>query len=187
VSLRFKIVIALVVLATCATVAVGASSYVSTRHELNQIVDQSLEDAASNPALLRVFGGPGRGGFQPGRGFGNDGDDGPPPRSFDAIVAQVISTDGTVLRSPNSGELPVDAADKAVADGTFKGSSQPRDVTIDGEAYRMLTIPIQGVGAVQIARSARETERALHVIRTRTLLSVALVVAAAAEIGRAHV
>jgi hypothetical protein len=104
VSLRFKIVIALVLLATCATVAVGASSYVSTRHELDEVVDQSLRDAASNPAgLLRIFGrGPG---FQPGRGFGNDGDDtGPPPRSFDAVLAQFISPDGTIVRSPQSGE-----------------------------------------------------------------------------------
>jgi len=182
-SLRLKIVLALVLLATCATAAVGASSYVSTRHELNEVVDQSLQDAASNPALLRVFGrGPGPG-FQPGRGFGNDGDDGPAPRSFDAVLAQFISSDGTIVRSPQSGELPVDDADKAVADGTFTGTSKPRDVTIDGEAYRMLTIPIQGVGAVQIARSARETERALAVIRVRTLFSVALVVAAAAIAG----
>jgi two-component system sensor histidine kinase MprB len=99
------------------------------------------------------------------------------------VLAQFIATDGTVVRSPQSGELPVDDADKAVADGTFTGTSKPRDVTIDGEAYRMLTIPIQGVGAVQIARSARETERALGVIRTRTLFSVALVVAAAAIAG----
>ena len=47
----------------------------------------------------------------------------------------------------------------------------------------MLTVPVEGVGAVQIARSARETERALDVIRTRTWLSVALVVAAAAIAG----
>ena len=182
-SLRLKIVLALVLLATCATAAVGASSYVSTRHELNEVVDQSLQDAASNPSLMRVFGrGPGPG-FQPGRGFGNDGDDGPAPRSFDAVLAQFISSDGTIVRSPQSGELPVDDADKAVADGTFTGTSKPRDVTIDGEAYRMLTIPIQGVGAVQIARSARETERALAVIRVRTLFSVALVVAAAAIAG----
>ena len=66
---------------------------------------------------------------------------------------------------------------------SFTDPSTPRDVTIDGEAYRMLTVPVEGVGAVQIARSARETERALDVIRTRTWLSVALVIAAAAIAG----
>jgi len=185
VSLRLKIVIALVLLATCATVAVGVSSYVSTRHELNEVVDQSLRDAASNPALLRVFGRGSGPGFQPGRGFDNpdDGDGGLPPRSFDAVLAQFISSDGTVVRSPQSGELPVDDADRAVAGGTSTGTSKPRDVTIDGEAYRMLTVPIEGVGAVQIARSARETENALDVIRKRTLLAAALVVAAAGIAG----
>ena len=39
-SLRLKIVLALVLLASCATAAVGVSSYVSTRHELNQVVDR---------------------------------------------------------------------------------------------------------------------------------------------------
>jgi two-component system sensor histidine kinase MprB len=55
-------------------------------------------------------------------------------------------------------------------------------VTIDGEAFRMLTVPVSG-GAIQIARSARETERALAVIRNRTLLSVAFVILGAALIG----
>jgi len=188
-SLRLKIVLALMLLATCATAAVGVSSYVSTRHELNEVIDRSLRDAASNPALLRVLGRPGPG-VVPGRGLGGgggeagDADDATvPPRAFDAVIAQFIATDGTILRSPQSGKLPVDAADKAVADGTFNGTSQPRDVTIEGDAYRMLTIPVPGFGAVQIARSASETQHALAVIRYRTLYSVALVVAAAAIAG----
>jgi two-component system, OmpR family, sensor histidine kinase MprB len=184
VSLRLKIVAALVLLATCATAAVGVSSYVSTRHELNEVVDRSLLDAAANPRqLVRYFGrGPGRG---PGP-FGTDIDDdaiGGPPRVFDAVLAQFIQTDGTIALSPQSGELPVDAADRAVADGSATGAYEPRDVNIEGEPYRMLTIPVEGVGAVQIARSARDTERALAVIRQRTLLSVALVIIAAAIAG----
>jgi two-component system sensor histidine kinase MprB len=177
VSLRLKIVLALVLLATCATAAVGFSSYVSTRHELNEAVDTSLRDAASN---LQFLGrGPGL-----GPGFGSDGDGrGSPPRVFDAVLAQIITADGTILRSPQSGVLPVDAADLAVANGADTSPSSPRDVTVAGEAFRMLTVPVDGGGAVQIARSARETERALSVIRERTLLSVALVIAAAAIAG----
>ncbi len=189
-SLRLKIVAALVLLATCATAAVGVSSYISTRKELNEVIDRSLQDAAANPALvLRFFGRDRVPGFGPGRGgsgFDNDGDadggPGAPPRIFDSVLAQIIDADGAILRSPQSGELPVDDSDRAVASGAFTGTSQPRDVTIDGEAYRMLTVGLDG-GAVQIARSARETERALDVIRTRTLLSVALVIGAAAIAG----
>ena len=189
-SLRLKIVLALVLLATCATAAVGVSSYVSTRHELNEVVDRSLTDAAANPtSLLRFFGrggagpgfGPGPGGFDPDAD--GDGVTNVPPRVFDAVLAQIIRPDGTILRSPASGDLPVDDADKTVASGTFTGIDRPRDVTIDGEAFRMLTVPVQGGGAVQIARSARETERALAVIRTRTLFSVALVIFGAVIAG----
>jgi two-component system, OmpR family, sensor histidine kinase MprB len=189
VSLRLKIVAALVLLATCATAAVGVSSYVSTRHELNEVVDRSLLDAAADPRqLVRYFGrGPGRG---PGPYLTDVDDVGPggaPPRVFDAVLAQFIKTDGTILLSPQSGELPVDASDRAVADGSATGTYEPRDVTIEGEPYRMLTIPVatpvQGVGAVQIARSARDTERALAVIRQRTLLSVSLVIIGAVILG----
>ena len=185
-SLRLKIVAALVLLAACATAAVGISSYVSTRHELNQVVDRSLTTAAANPIQLRrVFGnGPGIG---PGQGLDTDGDnaadEGAPPRAFDAVLAQIIAADGTVQFSPRSGQLPVDDADIAVANGTYTGLTEPRDVTIDGEAFRMLTVPVPDGGAIQIARSARETERALSVIRNRTLLSVGFVIIGAAMIG----
>lgn len=185
-SLRLKIVFALVLLASFATAAVGFSSYVSTRHELNQVVDRSLVDAAARVDQLLQFVGRGRGpGFRPGPTLDADGDAaiGPPPRVFDGVLAQVIDSESTILQSPQSGQLPIDAADRAVADGSSTGIGTPRDVTIDGEAYRMLTISIPGGGAVQIARSARETERALAVIRNRTLLSVALVTIGAALIG----
>jgi two-component system, OmpR family, sensor histidine kinase MprB len=182
VSLRLKIVAALVLLAACATAAVGFSSYVSTQHELNEAVDSSLRDAAAN---IRFYAR-GPGGLAPGRGFATDANGGgaaAPPRVFDAVLTQLVAADGTIQRSPQSGELPVDAADLAVANGTSTGATSPRDVTIEGEAFRMLTVPVEGGGAVQIARSARETERALAVIRERTLLSVALVIAGAAIAG----
>ena len=185
-SLRLKIVAALVLLAACATAAVGVSSYVSTRHELNEVVDRSLQDAAANKQLLPFFGrgpgfGPARGGFDPD----TDGDGIPnvaPPRVFDSVLAQIIAADGTIVRSPQSGVLPVDASDRAVASGSSTGLTVPRDVTVEGEAFRMLTIPVDG-GAVQIARSSRETQRALAVIRERTLLSVAFVIIGAAFLG----
>lgn len=185
-SLRLKIVVALVLLATCATAAVGFSSYVSTRHELNEVIDRSLSDAAARAnQLLRGPLGRGRGplpGFRPVPGIDPDADGDGSVRVFDVVLYQIIASDGTIALSPISGALPVDDSDRAVASGAFVGISEPRDVTIDGQASRMLTVAVNG-GAVQIARSARETERALAVIRTRTLLSVALVIVAAAFLG----
>ncbi|MEY2400358.1 MAG: two-component system, OmpR family, sensor histidine kinase MprB [Ilumatobacteraceae bacterium] len=186
-SLRLKIVAALVLLATCATAAVGVSSYISTRHELNEAVDRSLRDAAANPRELIRLSGRGPRGFGPGPDSGTDADDtgvgGAPPRVFDSVLAQFIDPAGAIVLSPQSGELPVDDSDRAVASGSFTGTTKPRDVTIEGEAFRMLTVHVQGVGAVQITRSARETERALAVIRQRTLLSVVLVILGAALVG----
>jgi two-component system, OmpR family, sensor histidine kinase MprB len=187
VSLRLKIVAALVLLAACATAAVGVSSYVSTRRELNEVIDRSLRDAAASPVqLFRFFGrGPVLRAPLPGPGdiASGEGDGGAPPRVFDSVLAQFIDTNGTIVLSPQSGELPVDDADRAVASGESGRTSGPRDVTVEGDAYRMLTIPVAGEGAVQIARSARETERALSVIRRRTLQSVALVIIGAAILG----
>jgi two-component system sensor histidine kinase MprB len=58
----------------------------------------------------------------------------------------------------------------------------PRDVTIEGEPFRMLTVALPG-GALQVARSSQETERALDVIRNRTLVSMGLVMLGAALLG----
>ena len=185
-SLRLKIVAALVLLAACATTAIGLSSYVSTRHELNQVVDRSLRDAAARADQLRLLGRGNGGPVLPGGlPLDPDGDAGPgnPPRIFDAVLVQVIAADGTVLRTPQSGELPIDDSDLAIASGSYTGVSKPRDVTVDGEAYRMMTVPLPRIGAVQLARSSRETERALEVIRNRTILSVTLVIIAAGLIG----
>ena len=58
-----------------------------------------------------------------------------------------------------------------------------RDVTIDGERYRMLTAGLPSGGAVQAARNLAETDRLLDSLRNRILVAVALVVAAAAGLG----
>jgi two-component system sensor histidine kinase MprB len=180
VSLRLKIVLALVLLATVATAAVGASSYVTTRHELNDVIDRSLTEAAANPGRYLARVGPGRG---PGPRFDPDRDnDNDSARPNDAVLVQVISEDGSVFASPVFGVLPVDAVDVAVASDTNLAQSRPRDVTIDGEAFRMMTVRVRG-GALQFARSAGEIQRALHRVRARTLFSVALVIIAAAILG----
>ena len=46
-SLRVKIVLLLAALAAAATIAIGVASYTTTRHELNETVDASLESAAA--------------------------------------------------------------------------------------------------------------------------------------------
>ena len=164
-SLRLKIVLALAVLATTATIAVGAASYSATRHQLGRSVERSLEDAARQ-LRDRPFIGPGDGdGDDFGPGQDDDGAPGRPgrdrPRSFEQVLVQVLTSDGQVLLEPNSGPLPVVDSDLAVARSADPNAISRHGATIDDEPYRMLTFKF-GTGAVQLARSQRESQEVLE-------------------------
>lgn len=183
-SLRLKIVLALAVLATAATVAVGAASYTSTRHQLGRSVERSLDDAARQ-LRDRPFLGPGDGdgddlGPADDDGNGRPGHD--RPRSFEQVLVQVLTPDGRVLLEPNSGALPVGAADLAVAASADPNAVSRHGATIDDEPYRMLTFKF-GKGAVQLARSQRESQDVLERILRSVGLAVLLVAAGALLLG----
>ncbi len=178
-SLRLKFAVAMVALAAGATIAGGAVSYFATSNELRAQVDASLVDAAGRLAL----GAPLVDGRGPFGDLDGDGDNDGRYRSFTQILWQVIDADGTIVRSPRSGELPVIAADVRVASGTARRASDRHDVTIDGEPFRVLTVAASSGGAVQLARSLRETEAVLERIRNQTLLIVVGLSALAAIVG----
>ena len=158
-SLRLKIVAALVLLATCATAAVGISSYVSTRHELNEVVDRSLRRRAANPcSCCGTSARSGRLAARADLGTDADGDGARGSRHLECSTRCSRRSSTPTARScarRNPASCRSTTPTVAVANGIdADGPAEPRDVTIDGEAYRMLTIPVEGVGAVQIARSA---------------------------------
>ena len=183
-SLRLKIVLALTLLASGATAAIGIVSYTTTRHELQETVDRSLDDAAGQ--------------FQRTPGIGDvdgDGDQALPPiggpinypgrdrpRSFEQVLYQKLDTDGNVLASGQTDELPVSDADLVVAASTYPNASARFDVTIDGESYRMLTVKSER-GAVQLARSLKESQRSLERILRSTLVAVIVVALLSALLG----
>ena len=169
-SLRVKLAIAMVLLAAGATFAVGSVTYISNERELRDQIDRSLNDAAR---LLPGNLGPGR----PNRPR-RPGDDDVIPRNFTQILVQVIDRDGAIIREPVSDPLPIGAGELRVASGTGNRPSAKRDMELDGEEFRMMTVPTAN-GAVQLARSLEETERVLGRIRTRTVLIVALMSALA--------
>jgi two-component system, OmpR family, sensor histidine kinase MprB len=178
VSLRLKIILALTAVAALATVAIGIASYTATKHELEETVERSLLAAANQIADRPSIGLGDDDGDEfpggPGSGPGRPGHD--RPRSFEQVLVQAITADGTVVVSPNSGELPVNESDLAVAASTDPLAEAWSDVTIDGEPYRMLTVPYGG-GAVQLARSLRESQQAIERIQSSTLLAVLFVTA----------
>jgi two-component system sensor histidine kinase MprB len=165
-------------LAAAATTAVGAWSYISTRAELEQAVDRSLDSAARTNNLVDLI----RNGARAPGGR---------PRSFDQILAQLIDSNGTPVSTGSPSLLPVVAADVAVAqDGDSDEQQARHDVTIDGEPYRMLTIPVlirsgptRQPGAVQLARSLRENEDSLDAILRHTLWAIAIAVLVSAVVG----
>jgi two-component system, OmpR family, sensor histidine kinase MprB len=170
VTLRLKLVVAISSLAALATIAIGASTYRTTEDQLDAEVDRSLQQAlasietrvregAPNPFVAVVPES------SPSR-----------PRTFERIILQIVSSDGEVVDTSAESPLPVDEVNQEVA-SDVRAPEVTRSVTIDGEAYRELTSPILPGYALQLVRSTDEVERVLDSIRTRTLISVIVVVA----------
>jgi len=169
VTLRVKLAIAMVALAAGSTALVGVVSYVSTGHELRERVDSSIEDAAA-----RFGDGDDRIDPRPSDGHRPDSEEeyDEYPRSFTQILVQAIDTDGSVLRAADGGALPVGELDLEIAAAGAPRSTGCRDLEIDGEDYRIVTVGVAGGGAVQLARSLGETNDILRTILDRTLLIV---------------
>ena len=169
-SLRLRLLI--VVATTFAVVVVGCvyAAHVSASRELRAQTDHFLLQRASDPHLL----GPGPGGPQ-AAGQHDDHDGGPlydqtlPSGIEPDAITQVIQANGSTNQLVSSQTaLPVDATDRALA--AHGGKPRLRDVTVDGEPYRMITAPLPNGGAVQVARSIKDTNNVLSSLDVRLLL-----------------
>jgi len=182
-SLRIKLILALAALSALATIGLGVWSYAATADRLHHEIDSSLVVAA-HPIVERL------GGIDETeldqRGGSTDRPEGnypfERPRSFEQIFLQILDETGVPLYGPRSGPLPVSSGDEDIAGAGKGGVSQVRNVELDGERYRMLTISVP-TGAVQVARSLGETDRLLGAIRNRTLVAVVLVTSLAVLVG----
>jgi two-component system sensor histidine kinase MprB len=161
-SLRWKIALAMALIAATMAAAFGAASYRSTRDRLFGEIDRSLIafDTAVNERRL------GRNAL-PARGL------------LSGFDAQVIGQDGTVRETTFEVRLPVTQADLDLI-GT-RSSRIATVSTVDG-AYRVRTLGTPR-GAVQVGRSLDETDRILASLRTRTILLAGLVSALAIATG----
>ena len=168
-SLRLKLMLSLIVLAVGATLAIGVASYTTTRHELEQTVDRSLDSASrrlDGPNVPQVPGRPNR------------------PGTFEQILVQRLAPDGSIAEAPDSGELPITAADLAVALSVDPDAMSRHNVEIDGELFRVLTVRAgNGGGALMLARSLDEVKRSLDSILHSTLWAVAAVAIVSALVG----
>jgi two-component system sensor histidine kinase MprB len=165
VTLRTKIVAALVLLATGATIAIGVFSYTATANQLLSEIDRSLDQSAKEIVRQAKFDAPG-----------------PGPR-FDVglVELQVLRSDGSIVGATE--QLPVSERDREIA-----ASSVPRSTkttkTVDGTRYRVQTLSLgREGGAIQLARSLEESDNILASLRNRVLVAAALVIVGAAAIG----
>ncbi len=162
-SLRTRLTVIVAVIVAVAVVGGAYAAHVSTQHALNDETDRFLRDRAAG-----IVAQPPNNGDFGGAPNDNDHDNHGRLFEFDA-VQQTIDGDGNVTNSlPNQPALPIDAQDRALA--RSQGSSHYRDVTVDGEQYRMITASLRNGGAVQIARTVSETDDVLDVLRTRLVI-----------------
>ena len=163
-SLRLKLVLALVALSTAATAAIGLFSYRTTEQQLEEQVDRSLDGGDPAP------GGTARAATSCGDRRARRTRRSPELPGRDrrgGAAARPRGRHGRLRGHP----LPVDDIDVQIA-GAERALSITRDVTVGDDRYRMLTAGYgNGMGAVQTARSLEEIERVLAGLRSNILVA----------------
>ena len=85
------------------------------------------------------------------------------PTRFDTVT-QVVDTTGTVVLALGEVELPVTDKTLQIANDP-SGNVFRSTVTINGDKYRMLTVPLTGGGALQLAKDINDLQRAQNAVR----------------------
>jgi two-component system, OmpR family, sensor histidine kinase MprB len=177
VTLRARIAIAVAVIVACAIASASVLSYQGSSSGLREQVDEFLDARSerftqANLTLDQIEL--------------NSTDSARQRFRFaevDAVTQVLDRRGGVAITVTGETPLPVAADDAAVATGTRQSSR--RDVTVGDEQYRMLTVPLAGGGAVQIARSLSEIDAVLDQLRIRLLVITGIGTALAALIALA--
>ena len=85
------------------------------------------------------------------------------PTRFDTVT-QVVDTTGVVVLALGEVELPVTEKTLQIANDPSSRFSRST-VTINGDKYRMLTVPLTGGGALQLAKDINDLQRAQNAVR----------------------
>ena len=191
-NLRARLALWLGALAAAAAIAVAVTGYRATAGRLEAEVDSSLEsygrrigggspglaDALCRSAIASQSG--------PGNGFGQGGFGGLRQNALldtPGATIQCINSDGQVIARAADGALPVEAADRRRAEGQTDEALIRTTHAASGDPVRMITIPVPGGGAVEIARSTSENDNVLESLKLRYLTLVGVITALAAAVG----
>ncbi len=173
-SLQLRLSLLVLALVTAGVAAAAWAAFVVTEHELRAEADTFLLQRATS-----IAGG--QRGPVPGDIVITDVPEGRPPMSFfqsDAAI-QVLDEDAVPLFEV-AGQPPLPIADAEAELARSGGQEIFRDVDIDGVHHRLLTFPVEGGGAVQVARDMTETDDVLAGLGIRLAAIGAAVAAVAA-------
>jgi two-component system, OmpR family, sensor histidine kinase MprB len=170
-SLRLKLVVALVALSALAAGIIGFSAYASTRARLERELDDAITEIASD---LFTQGKIDRDSFERERTiYGRE-----------LLIIQLVDSFGRVTTTTSESVIRPGEHDLELARATQRGLRHRHDNTVEGREFRVHTISIgDGLGAVHIGRDAGENRRVLDALRNRIALSVVLVTAAASVLA----
>ncbi len=186
-TLRTRITMLVAGAVAIAVAVAAAAAFVSARQELRNEVDEFLTERAAPVAALPdrdfqsgVSGLPRRGA---GRNLG--------PLIGSGATLQLIGTDSIVQIIDPGGQLvyvfdenmrlPIGDEERRIV--AAKEGRVLRDIEVDGEKFRMITVATPVGGAVQIARSLTETEAVLRDLGIKLVVIGLLGVAVAAAAG----
>lgn len=181
-SLRARFALALALLSAVAATTAAWAAYAATAGHLSTEVDQSLEQAAARVASATSMMGPGPtmmgsgpSGSIAAHMLGGQGALG----ALGLVVVQYLDASGSVVSRNGQVPLPVGQRDRSLA--RSGGVAWLRTETVGTTSYRVLTQPLPGEGAVQLARDESEDQGVLGSLRWRFgLLDAAVVLAGAA-------
>ncbi|MGH9225689.1 MAG: HAMP domain-containing sensor histidine kinase, partial [Acidimicrobiales bacterium] len=169
-SLRVRLLLTVAGIVAAAVVAGVYAANFATARQLRAGVDDFLADRAARISRFGGLPGDRRTDFAGAAGLSGVAGVGSFV-GFDAVV-QLVGADGAVRPLlAQQAPLPVDVGDRALA--SSGGRPRLRDVALDGVRHRMITAPLDGGGAVQVARSLAEQDAVLASLRNQ-LLAVAL-------------
>ena len=172
-NLRTRFALAFATVAVVVAALVGLLSYHAASERIYQEIDASLRSAAA-----AVDNGETTGLAAPalpdrGRGRGQTRQ----------VTAQSVAADGTVTPLGTPGVvLPVTGTTLAIAAGST-GRSDAVETDVDGESYRILTVPRSGGGALQVAVEVEDVEHVLGGMANEIALASAVVLVVAAAAG----
>lgn len=176
-SLRWKLTLALAVIAALGTGLVGALSYQSTQSRLMTEIDRSLVNATDR-FLDRRGGGRGD---RPGSLENLRLSIPERPLGIEQFVVQLVDPSGDVLAATEGVTIAVtpDVMAAMEGDGASWSSTEVAD---DGSTYRLRSFATP-IGVVRVGRDLAETDNVLADLRTRTVMLSTLVAALAAVVG----